>query len=155
MENYLFNEEEIGSVSSNEVEEKVILNPIQQAIKQLKNPIKDGVVYDGILVDIDTLVIKGVPTLCYKYSVNGYEVSDMYFFSENSTRYSIERLTKTLEKFGFELKVETAVNGIESIMDYTKYLVGSEVRLTQKTRNDGNKDYFNYEIVEVVKKSTE
>ena len=40
-------------------------------------------------------------------------------------------------------------------MDYTKHLVGSEVKLIQKTRNDGKEDYFNYEIVEVVKKSTE
>lgn len=155
MENYLLTEEEIGISSSTEVKEEVKLNPIQQVISELKNPIRDGVEYDAVLVCVDTLVIKGIPVLCYKYSVNDYEVSDMYFFSDNSTRLSVKRLTRTLKKFGFELKVETAVNGIESIMDYTKHLIGSKVKLIQKTRNDGKEDYFNYEIVEVVKKSTE
>lgn len=43
MENYLLTEEEIGISSSTEVKEEVKLNPIQQVISELKNPIRDGV----------------------------------------------------------------------------------------------------------------
>lgn len=47
------------------------------------------------------------------------------------------------------------VNRLASIVDYTKHLIGSEVKIIQSTRKDGNEEYFNYEIVEVTKKSIE
>lgn len=156
MEDSLFVEEEIGSISVVTVEEEVnSLNYIQQAIKMVNEPLQDDVVYNGILTDIDTTFINGNPVLRYIYIVNQYEVSDVYFFSTKSTMYSVKRLSENLAKFGFELKVETAFNGLESIVAYTKHLIGSEVKIIQNTRNDGNKDYFNYEIVEVTKKSIE
>ena len=154
MENGFFAEEEFSSLSSNEVEEHVALNPIQQAIKKETEPLKDGVEYDAVLVDIEEKTIGGNPTLSYKYMVNdNYEVEDLYFFSGTSTDISVRRLLNTLKKFGYDLTIESAEYGLTSIVNYTNYLIGSEVKIIQKTRTDSTGSYTNYEIVDVTKKS--
>lgn len=93
MNDGFFIKEEIGSISLDFVEEEVnTLNYIQQAIKKVNEPLQDGVIYDGRLTDIDTTLINGNPVLRYIYTVNQYEVLDVYFFSIRSTMYLVKRL---------------------------------------------------------------
>lgn len=131
------------------------LNSIQKAIKKCISPLDDGVTYVGVLVRVESFETKkGIPVLSYIYDVNGIEVSDMYFFSTYAIQNSVDRLMKTLEKFGFELNLQTANEGVESLAYFTRYLVGSEVKLVQTTRVTEKDSYPNYEIVSVTKKVT-
>lgn len=127
------------------------LNLFQKAIKKNKEQLKDGVPYEAELVRVESYETKkGVPVLSYVYDINGVEVTDNYFFSEFSMQMSIDRLMSTLKKFNFELNIMTADDGVESIRYNTKYLIGSKVKLVQNTRRTEKKDFYNYEVVEVL-----
>ena len=145
-------DEDIDKLIYNEGINPKPLNLIQKAIKKNKEPLKDGITYDGVLVRVESFETKkGVPTLSYVYDVNGVEVSDMYYFSIYSIQGSIDRLIETLKKFDFDINLQTANEGVESLAYFTKYLVGSKVKLIQTTRETEKGSYPNYKISEVTK----
>ena len=128
------------------------LNLFQKAIKNSKEPLKDGVTYKATLIRVeDYETKKGIPVLSYVYDVNGVEASDNYFFSQISMQKSMNRLIETLEKFNFELNVQQAVDGLETIRYFTEALIGSVVEIVQETRTEGNKSYSNCYVVAVKK----
>lgn len=130
------------------------LNYIQKAILNCNEELEDGVEYDATLVRVEASTLgSDIPVVNYIYEVNNIEVTDTYFFSEKAIKLSISRLKDTLQKFGYSLRVEDAIDGTTTIANSTRCLVGTEVKIIQSTRTSGEKSYKNYNVVSVTMKN--
>ncbi len=128
------------------------LNYIQKAFLTCDIELEDDVLYDGELLEVKDGEITGMPIVSYVYGVNGIEVKDTYFLSQNAIKLNISRLKETLQKFGYSLGIEDLVDGAKSIAKSTKCLVGTKVTLKQTSRISKDRTFKNIEVVSVIGK---
>lgn len=129
------------------------LNYIQKALLTCDIELEDDVLYDGELLEVkDGEAKTGTPIVSYVYGVNGTEVKDTYFLSQNAIKLNISRLKETLQKFGYSLGIEDLVDGAKSIAKSTKCLVGTKVTLKQTSRITKDGTFKNIEVVSVIGK---
>ncbi|MCI9434020.1 MAG: hypothetical protein HFI86_01920 [Bacilli bacterium] len=129
------------------------LNYIQKAFLTCDIELEDGVLYDGELLEVkDGETGPDTPIVSYVYGVNGIEVKDTYFLSQNAIKLNISRLKETLQKFNYSLGIEDLVDGAKSIAKSTKCLVGTKVTLKQTSRVTKDRTFKNIEVVSVIGK---
>lgn len=134
------------------------LSPMQKSRLSRLVELVDDEEHQAELVDISSQYLQdkglGILTTSYNVYKNGKfikKIEDKLFFDENNSssfNFNEKKLSLILDKYGVEL-TDSDYEDVNSIARAIKYLIGTKVILTQKTRGE----YKNYKIVSVLNKS--